>query len=155
MPVSLEVQGLIEAQRRAEQAIRDLRGSAMLNAVRDCVLLVQRGAKINAPVDTGRLRSSITPEVRQDAAGVIGVVGTNVFYAPYQEFGTRPHWPPVSALEVWAERHHTSAFAVARAIATRGTVARMFLQRAVEDNKARIRQRIERACAQIAGGAGE
>lgn len=47
-------------------------------------LLVENAAKLNAPVDKGQLRQSITHEID----GNIGVVGTNVEYAPYVEFGT-------------------------------------------------------------------
>lgn len=50
---------------------------------------VNRGAKHRAPVDTGRLRSSITWEIGQDGTTIVGRVGTNVHYAPYLELGTR------------------------------------------------------------------
>ena len=43
-------------------------------------------AKLNCPVDTGRLRNSITHE-RNDKEGYVQV-GTNVEYAPYVEYGT-------------------------------------------------------------------
>lgn len=39
-------------------------------------------------VDTGRLRASITHEVRKESNQIIGLVGTNVEYAPHLEFGT-------------------------------------------------------------------
>lgn len=41
-------------------------------------------AKSNAPVDTGRLRNSITHQEEADAT----VIGTNVEYAAAQELGT-------------------------------------------------------------------
>lgn len=47
-------------------------------------ILVEGRAAKNAPVDTGRLRNSITHETEQDYA----IIGTNVEYAPYQELGT-------------------------------------------------------------------
>ena len=50
---------------------------------------VERGAKQRAPVDTGRLRSSITWQLGHDAHGLVARVGSNVHYAPHQEFGTR------------------------------------------------------------------
>jgi len=86
--VGVEVEGLKEAQKRAIRIVQDLCGAPILQAVRDSMLLVTRGAKINAPVDTGRLRASITPEVRQGKA-ISGIVGSNVSYAPYQELGTK------------------------------------------------------------------
>ena len=47
-------------------------------------LLVENDAKTKCPVDTGQLRQSITHEID----GNIGIVGTNVEYAPYVEYGT-------------------------------------------------------------------
>ena len=43
-------------------------------------------ARANAPVDTGRLRNSITFETLSDEDAV--VIGSNVEYAPYQELST-------------------------------------------------------------------
>src|SRR5512135_1298247 len=106
-----------------DQMARDVTGEPMIEAMRDSTLVVTRSARQNAPVDIGRLRASIVPEVRQRDRIVVGIVGSNVVYAPYQEFGTRPHWPPLAALEVWARRHGLTAFLVARAISRRGTKA--------------------------------
>ena len=47
--------------------------------------VVSNAAKKRAPVDSGRLRASITSDA--DADGV--VIGTNVNYAIFQEKGTR------------------------------------------------------------------
>lgn len=49
---------------------------------------VETAAKRLAPVDTGRLRSSITRELGEDAQGLVARIGTNVEYAIHQEFGT-------------------------------------------------------------------
>lgn len=48
------------------------------------VLAVEREAKRDCPVDTGRLRSSITGRIE----GSTGIVGTNVEYAAFVEHGT-------------------------------------------------------------------
>lgn len=48
-------------------------------------------AKQEAPVDTGRLRNSITFAV--DMGEKATYIGTNVEYAPYVELGTRLHAP--------------------------------------------------------------
>jgi HK97 gp10 family phage protein len=152
MEIHVEVEGLDAARRKMEQVVKDLHGTPMQMAMRDATLLVQRAAMQNAPVDTGRLRASITPEVRTEGRTVIGVVGSNLFYAPYSELGTRPHWPPLAALEVWARRHGTTAFVVARAISRRGTKAVRFLQRAVEDNQQRIVTILDRAVGKIVEG---
>lgn len=51
-------------------------------------LRVEAAAKRVCPVDTGRLRSSITHALAQDGGDVIAMVGTNVEYALDVEFGT-------------------------------------------------------------------
>jgi len=135
----LELKGLREEQARMTQIVADLHGEPMLEGMRNATLLVTRDAKRFAPVDTGRLRASIIPEVRVSGPTQIqGVVGSNVEYAPFVELGTKPHWPPVGALEVWARRHGTSAFLVARAISRRGTKAVKYLERAFDQNISRI-----------------
>lgn len=50
----------------------------------------ENAAKRKCPVDTGRLRASISHRVEVDQSEnvVVGVIGTNVEYAVYQEFGT-------------------------------------------------------------------
>ncbi len=52
-------------------------------------LFVEGDAKKRAPVDTGKLRNSISHRVVTDYTGVVGEVGTNVEYGPFMEFGTR------------------------------------------------------------------
>ena len=72
---------------------------ATLRAAVDC----EREAKMRTPVDFGRLRSSITYRFSDD--GYAADVYTDVSYAAYVEYGTRPHMPPLSALVGWAARH--------------------------------------------------
>jgi HK97 gp10 family phage protein len=101
-------------------------------------LAVEGRAKANAPVDTGRLRGSIATTV--DEGRLEARVGSNVNYAPFVEFGTRPHFPPLSAVQPWARRHgfplgRAGAFLVARAISRRGTRAQPFLIPALHNSK--------------------
>lgn len=120
MTIDVEVKGLKELQRKAEQMVSDLHGAPILDAMRDSVLIIDRGAKQNAPVDTGRLRASITPAITSSGEDVEGVVGTNVYYAPFQEFGTR-----------------------------RGLKGKRYMQRAFEDNLDKIKKRFERAVNEV------
>lgn len=50
-------------------------------------MVAETYAKDITPVDTGRLRNSITHEVDENAA----YIGTNVEYAPYVEMGSSTH----------------------------------------------------------------
>lgn len=147
MPIDIAVKGLIETQRNLEQAAADLHGEPMLKAMREATLLVERDAKRLAPVDRGGLRQSISSEVRVEsvnghADSVTGVVGSNKTYAAAVELGSKPHFPPISAIEAWAERRGLNAFLVARAISRRGTLPRRFLQGAFDKNKPLILRKI-------------
>ena len=58
---------------------------AVQQALTESAILVEGKAVSKAPVDTSRLKQSITRIVDKTSA----YVGTNVEYAPYVEFGTR------------------------------------------------------------------
>lgn len=59
----------------------------MQREVKIAAVNVQNGARRRVPVDTGRLRNSITHEITGD--GLNAAIGSNVEYAPFVEFGTR------------------------------------------------------------------
>lgn len=60
--------------------------SAMAKALEEIGLTAEGYAKKACPVDTGRLRNSITHAVVEGEKAVY--IGTNVEYAPYVELGT-------------------------------------------------------------------
>ena len=69
--------------------------------LRRAAFVVEANMKQKAPVDTGRLRSSVVTKIE----ALRSTVGPTVTYAPFVEFGTRPHWAPRGALQPWASRH--------------------------------------------------
>lgn len=87
--IHVELERLKEAQQKLENMARSLSGDAVFGAVQQSTLIVQRDAKINSPVKTGALRASIIPSISSSGSTVIGIVGTNIFYAGFQEFGTK------------------------------------------------------------------
>lgn len=69
------------------------------------VTRVGTAAKRLAPVDTGRLRSSITHSIERERDGLVGIVGTDVDYAAFVELGTsraaaKPFLRPALAAEL-------------------------------------------------------
>lgn len=99
-------------------------------------LRVANRAKQLAPVDTGRLRSSIRWSILVDRAGLLALVGSDAEYALYAHEGRRPGvGPPPSVMQPWARRHGFDSpgggFLVSRAIATRGTRGKPFLRDAL------------------------
>lgn len=64
------------------QAVIDASEEQIRVALEAIALQAEGYAILNCPVDTGRLRDSITHEVEDNVA----YIGTNVEYAPYVEF---------------------------------------------------------------------
>ena len=85
MAAKVVIRGNEQVQAKLNQVAKDLQGEPLEKAMKDATLVVTRQAKIYSPVDTGRLRASITPEVVRRDTVVQGIVGSNVFYAPFQE----------------------------------------------------------------------
>jgi len=155
MIIDIEVRGLEETQAKMEQMVQDMRGSPMLNAMRDATILVEGDAKRNLKawqgpgtggVDTGRLRASIMPEIRRHTEELLGVVGSNVEYAAYQELGTRPHFVSAEHIGLWAERHGLGY----RGVFVTGKALR-YLQKSFESNKDKIVRMFENAVGRIVG----
>ena len=76
--------------------------------------------------DTGHLATTILVECSPD--GSIVEIGPTAPYGPCVEYGTKPHFPPMDALEDWARRHGMdSAWPICKAISERGTPAQPYL----------------------------
>jgi len=90
-----------EAEAKVKQVGDDLHGQPMVDAVDEATALVERTAEDIVPVVTGLLRSTIEREVitkgAADSPVVRGVVGTDLYYAPFVE-ARKPFLAP--ALEV-------------------------------------------------------
>lgn len=94
-------------------------------------------------IDEGNLIDSILVDAVQ--GGMAAEIGSIAPYAPYVEFGTKPHFPPPDALEDWA-RHHgfDSAWPICKVIAKRGLKERPYLNPAYEEEKEGFIQRIKK-----------
>ncbi len=87
----LDTAGLVEIRQDNREAIADAIDRALVAALEEVGLVAEGYAKRACPVDTGRLRNSITHIVDEGTRHVI--IGTNVEYAPYVELGTRRQKP--------------------------------------------------------------
>jgi phage gpG-like protein len=76
---------IVVNKNNADQIAENL-GNAIAAALEEIGLAAERFAKKETPVDTGRLRNSITHAISMDEDAVY--VGTNVEYGPYIELGT-------------------------------------------------------------------
>jgi len=83
--IDIDLRGIANLQ-QAMKEFPEIVREELGKAVQELSLLIEAKAKELCPVDTGLLRSSITPVVESWAAAY---VGTNTGYAPYVEFGTK------------------------------------------------------------------
>ena len=156
MPVV--VRGLIEAKVYFTNTAKAFSGPAIENGMRRATGIVESAAKKNlvgykspavGGVDTGVTRASITSSVKSGQAQAIGIVGSPRISAAVMETGSKPHWPPLKALEGWAKRHGTTAYVVARAISKRGNVPRKFLSKAMNSTYSRVMAELNRTVKSI------
>lgn len=66
--------------------VKEAMATAIEKALEEVGITAEAYAKLKCPVDTGRLRNSITHAVESSEKAVY--IGTNVEYAPYVEMGT-------------------------------------------------------------------
>lgn len=87
--LTLKVEGLEELLERIQE--EKFLGPHIRRFFERAGKTVENRAKTYTPVDTGRLRASVTTAVDAATVPLWGTVGTNVFYAPYLEFGENKH----------------------------------------------------------------
>lgn len=142
--LNVEIQGAKELQARLARSpqVTDAAGRAMLQMG---TFIAEAAAKEQAPIDDGLLRGSITSKVTKDGAELVGIVGTNLDYAPYQEYGTGIYGPkgaPITPKRGRFLRFKTKAGQVVFARSVRGTRPRKYMAKgllAVKNNIQKIR----------------
>jgi len=92
-------------------------------------------AKLKAPVDTGNLKNRIHLSPMQFGAAEY-TLSDGVEYGVYVEYGTKPHYVPITPLIGWAGRvlgDKNAAFAVRAKISKVGTPAQPFFRPALHE----------------------
>ncbi len=91
--MSQRVKGFKQFQRNMRELKEDM-PAVLESAMQVGGMVIEREARRICPYETGNLRSSIHTEVRQERKEVTAVIGTNVEYAKYVEYGTsNPNYP--------------------------------------------------------------
>lgn len=89
-----DIKTLIEVREDNSKQVADALVKAMAAALEEVGLLAEWYAKKECPVDTGRLRNSITHTLDMHGASGDVYIGTNVEYGKWVENGTsrkKPH----------------------------------------------------------------
>lgn len=118
--------------------LANLKGQRLKDAWEEMAELVAREARDKAPEWQGTLQAGIDREIIVAGDDITAVIFSDEPYAPFQERGTEPYWPNIDALEPWAADKGYSAFAVARAIATRGLPALKFFEKTLIEHEDEI-----------------
>jgi HK97 gp10 family phage protein len=134
--------------RQYERGLRRVLGRMsddVKRAVERTAMDVQNEARRRAPVDTGRLRSSIVSRAEHSGRSVGYVVGSNVNYAAAVEYGTAPHVikPKYKRALYWPGAAHPVA-----QVNHPGTKAQPFMRPAIEMTEIFFRANLS----QIRGG---
>ncbi len=87
-------------------------------AIEEGCIIVEGQAVTLAPVDTGLLRKSINHRVIDRKGYPVGQIGTNVEYAPFQEFGTTKMKPQPFLLPALNQKRAQVKEVIARRLKT-------------------------------------
>jgi hypothetical protein len=137
---------------------------ARLSRVTEAALLLEKLVTEAAPVGAGPIhfRDTIFSKAALRGTSAWGVVSSPAKYAIPIELGTRPHFPPVAAIQHWVERKlgHSGrdatsvAFLIARAISRRGTPAQHPFQKGFDAGRSRAESILARITDDIARAIG-
>lgn len=133
---------VLDTDRAAAIALEALEVAMLraVHAIQPAVLsLTPKGA-------SSTLRRSYGVEVKTMGYEVTGTVHNAAQHAPYVEFGTGPHVPPVGPLIEWArfkfgldeKQARAAGFAIQRAIARRGTHGQHYMELGLEKSEPRL-----------------
>lgn len=136
--------------------------NALLAAMTEATLLLQRESMELMPTASGLTRASISADAFTTPMGVLGVVGTNQPSAAFVELGTRPHMPPIAPIQRWVQDRlglsgaegRRVAWLVARKIARKGTPAQRVFERTLAANQGQVISIFEGVAARLANHLG-
>ena len=140
--ILLDSIGFEKAQKKLEAA-DDILLKHMYALLKSAAGIAQREIVEQAPLgSTNDLKRSVmTSSVIQEGADLAIYVGSNLQYAPFVEYGTKPHRPPIAPLIRWVEAKigvsNTNdtkkiAFAIAAKIEKHGTKGQYFFKKGLE-----------------------
>lgn len=149
--ITHRIKGLDELLSKFQQSPKIV-GEETATAMTQAVTFVQGEVRERTPVDRGRLRQSVTTEVRGALPEMRGVIGTVVFYGPYQEFGTGIYAEGGGGRSTpWVYKHHRFGW-----VRTRGNRARHMFREGLSAARGRVSgyfaAALKRVIARMSGG---
>ena len=151
----IEIRGLEDMQRKLKGGGRLLsrpmrRGLERIGGAGELI------AKREVPVDTGDTRRFLTHQVDKKNPPEFVRIGSDKEVARFvhgdfdeTKSRSRPHFPPIKALEGWARRHGIPVFALQRAIGRRGTPFHPFLPRTMGKLQGIVRSTMSKVASDV------
>jgi len=137
-PITIEIKGLDKLKEKMKDLSDIVVRQQMERTMYRSTEMIKNRARELVPVDTGNLRRSIRDIVQVGEREIKGIIGPTEPYGAPVEFGARPHFPPVGALERWANKRGINPWALAVSISRKGTRPHPFLIPAFEQFKNKI-----------------
>lgn len=128
--INIQLQGFEEVLNKLQNSPHILE-EASKQMLTKATFIARGTAQEASPIDKGTLRESITSKVEGSGKEMTGIVGSNISYAKYQEFGTRGHGPVRARVLAWQGRN--GKWIIARYV--RGVTAKKFLQKGLMEVK--------------------
>ena len=128
---TVEIRGFHELEDNIEMLGREMRdwiNAANRETGEEMAALAKRNVLAEDAYAFGELWQSIGYAINERELAV--AVGSTAKHAPFVEFGTRPHKPPIAPLKAWCvirELPESAAWGIQRKIARFGTPERPFL----------------------------
>lgn len=128
-------------------------------AMSSSLAYLYREAVERTPTAAGVLRRAYQTEQFSAFSAVFGTLRNTLPYAMPVEMGTRPHFPPVAAIQAWVEvklglageEAESAAWAIARKISRFGTPGFGMVRYALQDGRETIEQEFRDAVTRITG----
>ena len=160
MKLGIQIRGLDEITSRFAHA-GPIIDEELRNAMDGSTKFLERKIKPHTPIGvSGQLRDNIKSEIRGVGAEIVGAVGTWVPYAPYVEYGTSPHWPPLKPIALWVQRklqipddseHFDATVRAVRAgIAWHGTKGQSMFEKGLDESRNKIKKLFKDAIRNVA-----
>lgn len=119
----------------------------LADALNESAFFLEGQAKVNAPIREGRLRGSITTVQARPGKKMRALVGTNLKYALFQEFGTGVFagGSPIRPVTARVLRFKTRGGSVVFTKRVKGVRATKFMQRARDATKPVLERNLKKA----------
>ena len=138
--IKIKIKGIDELRQGLDRAPKVIE-TELKDGLRKSTELIKQKARRKAGSPPIVFKGELARSIQARVTGFRGIVGAEAKHAPFVEFGTKPHFPPIAPLERWAQLKlgkPGAGFAIAKKISERGTKAQPYFEPAIEESQTDI-----------------